>query len=69
MLIGLIELTGKILQNVSPDASARIVEEKQLIKEIFHEFLFAAYYKALELGNQEIKLVQQAGSNKDKKKK
>ena len=57
MLVGLIELTGKILQNVSPEASARIVEEKQLIKEIFHEFLFSAYYKALEIGNQEIKLV------------
>ena len=57
MLIGLIELTGKILQNVSSEASARIVEEKQLIKEIFHEFLFSAYYKALEIGNQEIKLV------------
>ena len=28
LLIGLIELTGKILQNVQADASARIVEEK-----------------------------------------
>ena len=58
MLVGLIDLTGKILQNVSPEASARIVEEKQLIREIFHEFLFAAYYKALEAGKQEVKLVQ-----------
>ena len=28
MLIGLIKLTGKILQNVAAEASARIVEEK-----------------------------------------
>ena len=44
MLIGLIKLTGKILQNVAAEASARIVEEKQLIKEIFQEFLFSSFY-------------------------
>ena len=50
MLVGLINLTGKILQNVDAAASARIVEEKQLIKEIFQEFLFASFYQAQELG-------------------
>ena len=35
LLVGLINLTGKILQNVDAEASAKIVEEKELIKEIF----------------------------------
>ena len=35
LLVGLINLTGKILQNVDAEASAKIVEEKELVKEIF----------------------------------
>ena len=68
LLVGLINLTGKILQNVDAEASAKIVEQKNLIKEIFQETLFASYYQAKELGEVEIKLVQKKGSNKNKKK-
>jgi hypothetical protein len=44
VLVGLINLTGKILQNVDAEASAKIVEQKELVKEIFQETLFASYY-------------------------
>ncbi len=46
VLVGLIKLTGKILQNVDAEASDKIVEAKDLIREIFQEFLFASYFQA-----------------------
>lgn len=42
--IGLIQLLCKIITKVEAEVSEKIVQEKDLIKEIFREFLFASFY-------------------------
>jgi hypothetical protein len=42
--IGLIQLLCKIITKVEAQVSEKIVQEKDLIKEIFREFLFASFY-------------------------
>ena len=46
LLVGLISLTGKIIAKADKAVSDRIIEEKDLIGQIFREFLFASYYQA-----------------------
>lgn len=48
LLVGLISLTGKIIAKADKAVSDRIIEEKDLIGQIFREFLFASYYQAKE---------------------
>jgi len=43
--IGLIQLTGKIIDNFDISFSEKIVEQKNLIDEIFVKFLFASVFK------------------------
>ena len=68
LLVGLINLTEKILRNVDEETSAKIVEEQDLIKQIFQEFLFASFYQHQEDGGQKVKMIQYKGSNKSRKK-
>lgn len=42
--IGLIHLMCKIITKVAAEVSEKIVQEKDLISEIFREFLFASFY-------------------------
>ena len=44
LLVGLITLTGKIIAKADKAVSDRIIQEKDLIGQIFKEFLFASYY-------------------------
>ena len=44
LLVGLITLTGKIIAKADKTVSDRIVVEKDLIGQIFKEFLFSSYY-------------------------
>lgn len=46
LLVGLITLTGKIIAKADKAVSDRIIQEKDLIGQIFKEFLFASYYQA-----------------------
>ena len=46
MLVGIVNLTGKILINVDAETSAKIIKENDLIKELFREFLFASHFQA-----------------------
>lgn len=48
LLIGLIQLTGKIVVKVDPSVSEKIIEEKDLINEIFKEFLFTKAFEKEE---------------------
>jgi len=41
---GLIKLTAKIIGTVDKSLSEKIVQEKDLINEIFKEFLFASVF-------------------------
>jgi hypothetical protein len=43
-MIGLVQLTGKIIAKVDKTLSEKIVEEKDLINEIFKEFLFSSVF-------------------------
>lgn len=43
--IGLIQLTGKIIENFDISFSEKIVEQKSLIDEIFVKFLFASVFQ------------------------
>ena len=45
LLVGLINLTEKILRNVDEETRSKIIEEQDLVKQIFQEFLFASYYQ------------------------
>lgn len=42
--IGLIQLMCKIITKVAAEVSEKIVQEKDLIREVFREFLFASFY-------------------------
>ena len=44
LLVGLITLTGKIIAKADKAVSDRIIQEKDLIGQIFKEFLFASYF-------------------------
>ena len=44
LLVGLISLTGKIIAKADKAVSDRIITEKDLIGQIFREFLFASYF-------------------------
>jgi hypothetical protein len=70
LLVGLITLTGKIIAKADQAVSDRIISEKDLIGQIFKEFLFASYFQAkAENGNaDDVVIQQQAGSRKDSKK-
>mgnify|MGYP000162106951 CR=1 FL=1 len=71
LLVGMITLTGKIIAKADKAVSDRIITEKDLIGQIFREFLFASYFSAqtaIEAQN-DIKLVQKSGQSKDSKKK
>lgn len=39
-MIGLIQLTGKIIATVDAKLSEKIIKEKDLVNEIFEKFLF-----------------------------
>ena len=43
--VGLVQLTGKIIDNFDIKMSERIVESKNLIDEIFKNFLFASIFQ------------------------
>ena len=45
-MTGLISLTGKIINKADKVVSDRIIQEKDLIGQIFREFLFASFYEA-----------------------
>ena len=42
LVVGLVHLTKKILENVSAEISEKVVKDKDLVNEIFREFLFSA---------------------------
>jgi len=44
LLVGLISLAGKIIAKADKAVSDRIISEKDLIGQIFKEFLFASYF-------------------------
>jgi hypothetical protein len=44
LMIGLVQLTGKIIAKVDKALSEKIVKEKDLINEIFKEFLFSSVF-------------------------
>ncbi len=46
LIVGLVTLTGKIIAKADKAVSDRIIQEKDLIGQIFREFLFASYYQA-----------------------
>ncbi len=48
LLVGLVTLTGKIIAKADKAVSDKIISEKDLIGQIFREFLFASYYQSLE---------------------
>jgi hypothetical protein len=43
-MVGLIELTAKIIAKVDKAVSEKLVKEKDLVNEIFKEFLFASIF-------------------------
>ena len=71
LLCGLVTLTGKIIAKADKSVSDRIIQEKDLIGQIFKEFLFASYFTAQKesSGSDSIVIQQQKGSRNDKKKK
>jgi hypothetical protein len=44
LMVGLIQLTGKIITKVDQALSEKIVKDKDLINEIFKEFLFSSVF-------------------------
>ena len=70
LLVGLISLTGKIIAKADKAVSDRIIVEKDLIGQIFKEFLFASYFQAREasVDDEEVRIVAKVGSRSDKKK-
>ena len=44
-MVGLIELTAKIISKVDKAVSEKLVKDKDLVNEIFKEFLFASVFK------------------------
>jgi len=44
-MVGLIELTAKIISKVDKEVSEKIVKENDLVDEIFKEVLFASIFK------------------------
>jgi hypothetical protein len=52
--IGLIQLTGKIIDNFDISFSERIIEDKKLIDEIFIKFLFASVFNQDEASSNAI---------------
>ena len=46
LMVGLIALTGKIIGTADVEVIEEIVKEKNLIGEIFREFLFASFFEA-----------------------
>ena len=44
LIVGLVTLTGKIIAKADKSVSDRIIQDKDLIGQIFREFLFASYY-------------------------
>lgn len=69
LLVGLITLTGKIIAKADKEVSDRIIEEKDLIGQIFREFLFASYFQAKEakVDSQAVVIHQQVGTRSDRK--
>lgn len=45
-MIGLVQLTGKIIAKVDKTLSEKIVKDKDLINEIFKEFLFSSVFSS-----------------------
>jgi len=70
LLVGLVTLTGKIIAMADKTVSDRIIQEKDLIGQIFKEFLFASFFQAQQEGSGSdlIVIQQQKGSRNDKKK-
>lgn len=71
--IGLVLLTGKLINKVDKELSEKIVREKNLIEEIFKEFLFASVFNAASTQtlNQDqtmLDVIKQRGSRKTKPK-
>lgn len=56
--IGLLQLTGKIIDNFDISLTEKIVEQKNLIDEIFSKFLFASVFKQSDTAAQQQKEVR-----------
>lgn len=48
LMIGLIQLTRKIIASADKEIIDRVILEQDLISQIFKEFLFASYFAALD---------------------
>lgn len=69
-MVGLLTLSGKIISNTEKEVSERIILEKNLIGQIFKDFLFSTYYSQaneMEDDKEQITLTQKVGSRADTK--
>jgi len=62
LLIGLIQLTGKIVVKVDSSLSEKIIEEKDLINTIFKDFLFTKAFEKEE--KKSVEYIQVISKNK-----
>lgn len=69
LMIGLIQLTRKIIARADSQVTDRVIVEQDLISQIFKEFLFASYFAALDASNLDIKLTQKSRKSKKSGKK
>jgi hypothetical protein len=68
LLVGIIELTAKIIVKVDKSVSEKIVAEKDLVNEIFKEFLFASVFSKAEGEKEAATIAVRARSRKHKPK-
>jgi len=66
-MIGLIQLCEKIINKVDAKVSEKIIIEKDLVNEIFKEFLFASIFQQKDKDEKEERIVQKLRSRKYKK--
>ena len=65
-MIGLIQLTEKIIARVDAKVSEKLIQEKDLVNDIFKEFLFASIFDSADGGEKEERIVQKLRSRKHK---
>ena len=56
-MIGLIQLTRKLIARADGEMIDRVIVQQDLISQIFKEFLFASYFAALDSQGENMKLV------------
>lgn len=70
LLVGLITLTKKIIQTADKEVSDHAIQSKNLVNQMFKEFLFMSYYKKLEETKseekEEFELIQRCSKKKSK---